>query len=150
MKILALVLLLTLTYVYAGNDPQVLTPHNSDDILDHLQGNNYNIYLLFFSASGPYEEIAIRNNKDVESGLNKILLDNPEIFYATIPHTNPNFNKLIQTTGIHAAPSVFLIVHGKGVWIYEGTSDLIVEKVRDFLPKFKEASAKHVDPYEAK
>ena len=136
----------TLAVVFAGND-QILTPKNSDDILDHLEGNNYNIYILFFAASSPYEEVAQRNNRDIESGLKTIVDDNPEIFFAKIDHSNPNFQKLLQVTGVNKAPSVFLMTHGKGVWIYEGSSALILERLRDFLPEFKEAAGHRKDPF---
>ena len=147
MKLLLLVLLVSVAAVYAGDD-QILHPKNSDDILDHLEGNNNNIYLLFFAASSPYEEVAKRNNKDIESGLKSIVTDNPEIFFARIDHSNPNFQKLVQITGAHHAPSVFLMTHGKGVLIYEGSSELILERLRDFLPQFKEASSHQTPPYQ--
>ena len=146
MKILFLVLAICIASVFAESD-QILHPKNSDDILDHLEGNNHNIYLLFFAGAGHYEEVAKRNNHDIEGGLKTILADNPEIFYARIDHTNPNFQKLIQVTGVHHAPSVFLMTHGQGVWIYEGSSELILERLRDFLPKFKEASSHQTSPY---
>ena len=145
MKLLLLVLLLS-AFALAEND-QILHPKNSDDILDHLEGNNQNIYLLFFAASSPYEEVARRNNKDIEAGLQSIITDNPEIYFARIDHSNPNFQKLLHATGVHHAPSVFLMVHGQGVWIYEGTSQLIIERVKDFLPQFKEASSHQTAPY---
>ena len=144
MKVIILVLLVLLSLAFAGED-QVLHPKNSDDILDHLEGNNYNIYLLFFAAATPYEEIAERNNKDIEEGLNKIITDNPEVFYARIDHTNQNFNKLIEITGVYQAPSVFLMNHGKGVWIYEGNSEMILSRLNDFLPEIKEAAGHQKD-----
>ena len=125
MKFLALVLLILLAGVFA-EDSQILQPRDSDDILDHLEGNNHNIYILFFAANSPYEEVAQRNNHDIELGLKSIIQDNPELFFARIDHTNPQFQKLVQITGVHAAPSVFVMTHGQGVWIYEGRSELIV------------------------
>ncbi|CAI2382187.1 unnamed protein product [Moneuplotes crassus] len=147
MKLVFLVLLVSASIVAAASD-QILTPRNSDDILDHLEGNNQNIYLLFFAASSPYEEVAHRNNKEIEEGLKSIITDNPEIYYARIDHSNPNFQKLIQVTEVHHAPSVFLMVHGQGVWIYEGTSELILERLREFLPQFKEAASHKTAPYQ--
>mmetsp|Transcript_13758 Transcript_13758/g.15417 ORF Transcript_13758/g.15417 Transcript_13758/m.15417 type:complete len:147 (-) Transcript_13758:61-501(-) len=140
MKFLLLVLLISISAVFAESD-QILHPKNSDEILDHLEGNNYNIYILFFAETSPYKEVATRNNKEIEDGLKSILTDNPELFFATIDHTNPNFQKLLQVTGVYHAPSVFVMAHGEGVWIYEGSSELILERLRDFLPQFKEASS---------
>ena len=145
MKLLLLILLALVT-VYAGED-QVLHPQNSDDILDHLEGNNYNIYILFFPSIGPYAEVDKEENKAIEDGLKAMLNDNPELFFATIDHTDPNFQKLLQVTGVHAAPSIFMITHGKGVWIYEGQPSLILERTKDFLPDFKEASSHQESPY---
>ena len=140
MKFLFLVLLISVGAVLADSD-QILHPKNSDDILDHLEGNNHNIYLLFFKEVSPYAEVAKGNNKEFEDGLKTIISDNPEIFFAEIDHTNPNFQKLLQITGVHHAPSVFVMTHGEGVWIYEGSTELILERLRDFLPQFKEASS---------
>ena len=144
----AFLVCMLLAFAFSATD-QVLTPQNSDDILDHLEGNNWNIYILFFAAASPCEEVATRNNNAVEAGLKTLLSDNPELFYAKIDHTNPNFQKLVARTGVHAAPSVYMMVHGKGVWIYEGTSKLILDRLDDFLPAFKEASASHKAPYES-
>ena len=143
-----LLVFLLIAVALAATD-QFIQPHNSDEMLDHLEGNNWNIYILFFAAASPYEEVADRNNNAIESGLKTLIADNPELFYAKIDHANPNFQKLVERTGVHAAPSVYMMVHGKGVWIYEGTSDLILERLSDFLPEFKEASANHKAPYES-
>ena len=147
MKLLFFVILALVAIVYGGKD-QILHPKNSDEMLDHLQGNNYNIYILFFPSVNTYEEVARENNKELEDGLEKILSDNPEIFFATIDHTNPKFNQLLQTLGVHDAPSVFLMVHGKGVWIYEGEARLVLNRLKEFLPEYKEASSHKEDPYE--
>ena len=146
MKILGLVLLLTIAITLADSS-HVLAPRDSDDLLDLLQGNNYNVYLLFFEAVNPFEEYKIRNNRDIEAGIQKILVDNPDVYYARIHHTNPHFQKLIHMTEVHAAPSVFLMTHGKGVWIYEGSSELILDRLKEFLTQFKQAASKNTDPY---
>ncbi|CAI2379251.1 unnamed protein product [Moneuplotes crassus] len=144
---LALVILLIVATAVLGENEQILTPSNSDQILDHLEGNNQNIYLLFFAASSPYEEVAHRNNKEIEDGLKSIITDNPEIYFARIEYGNPSFHKLAEVTQVNHAPSVFLMVHGQGVWIYEGTSELILERLKDFLPQFKQASSHKTAPY---
>ena len=146
MKLLILVLLMTMSVVLAETD-QVLYPKNSDEILDHLEGNNYNIYILFFAAASPYEEVATRNNRDIAEGLQRIVTDNPEVIFATINHADPNFQKLLQVTGVNRAPSVFIMNHGNGVWIYEGTSSLILDRLSDFMPKFKEAASHQTSPF---
>ena len=144
MKILLLVLWIAIAAVHCD---QVLQPKNSDDILDHLEGNNYNIYILFFAAASPAEELSRLTNAEIEKGINTLLTDNPELFYAKIDHTNPNFRKLVEVSGVRNAPSVFMMVHGQGVWVSEGTSALIIDRIRDFLPSFKQAASHHEKPY---
>ena len=63
MKAVAVFLLLALGMVNAAH---VLTPRNSDDMLNHLQGNNYNIYLLFFYQPNPIDEVLRTTNNDLE------------------------------------------------------------------------------------
>ena len=146
MKITALVFVLILALACA-QDSHVLTPKNSDDVLKHLEGNNWNVYVLFFAAASAREEIADRNNRAIEEGLSAILAENPSIYSAKIDHANPNFRGLVEKTGVHSAPSLYMMVHGQGVWIYEGTSTLILQRLRDFIPAFNQASANHEYPY---
>ena len=63
MKAVAVFLFLALGMVNAAH---VLTPRNSDDMLNHLQGNNYNIYLLFFYQPNPIDEVLRTTNNDLE------------------------------------------------------------------------------------
>ena len=125
----------------------VLTPRNSDDALNHLQGNNYNIYLLFFYQPNPIDEVLRTTNNDIERLVQGVLEENPDIMYAKVDESNPEFGKLFNVVGVTVTPAILLIVHGKGVWISGTNTRLMVERIRDFIPAFKQAAAHHTSPY---
>ena len=126
---------------------QVLKGKNSEEILNHLQSNNYNIYILFFVDPNAADSKTKDANQDIENKLGGVLSENQEIFYSKIDYTNENFNKLSSVVGVTETPAVLLIVHGKGVWLSGRNAELISERIRDFLPAFKQASAHHSNPY---
>ncbi len=144
MKAVAVFLLLTLGMVHCAH---VLTPRNSDDMLNHLQGNNYNIYLLFFYQPNPIDEVLRTTNNDLERLVQGVLTENPDIMYAKIDESNAEFAKLFNVVGVTVTPAILLIVHGKGVWISGTNTRLMVERIRDFIPAFKQAAAHHTSPY---
>lgn len=125
----------------------VLQPNDANEMLNHLQGNNYNIYILFFNDPNPADQATKDANEDIENRLSGVLSDNPEIFYAKIDNTNENFRKLATVVGVTSTPAVLMIVHGKGVWLSGTNSFLMTDRLRDFLPAFKQASAHHTNPY---
>ena len=125
----------------------VLQPNDANEMLNHLQGNNYNIYILFFNDPNPADQATKDANEDIEHRLSGVLSDNPEIFYAKIDNTNENFRKLATVVGVTSTPAVLMIVHGKGVWLSGTNSFLMTDRLRDFLPAFKQASAHHTNPY---
>ena len=141
---LALVLILA---VGITNAFHALTPANSEEILNHIQGNNYNIYVLNFHDSSVQDKDKQNTFKDIENRLGDVLNDNPEIFYASIDHSNEAFRKLEQTVGVTSIPAVLAIVHGKGVWLSGSNSYLMVERINDFIPALKKSSAHHSNPY---
>ncbi|CAI2382463.1 unnamed protein product [Moneuplotes crassus] len=144
MKILLLVLgLLTIT-AFAAHEIQV---NSADDILRHLQGNNYNIYLIHFFESAKNDQATVSTNKDLQTAMNKILSSNPDFFHATIDLSQHELTRLGSIIGLTSTPSILLIVHGKGVWVSGQSADLVTERLRDFLPKFVQASAHHSNPY---
>ena len=143
MKTIAVMFFLALTAQAA----HVLTPRNSDDMLNHLQGNNYNIYLLFFYQPNPIDEVLRTTNNDLERLTQAVLTENPDIMYAKIDESNPEYAKLFNVVGVTVTPALLLIVHGKGVWISGTNTRLMVERIRDFIPAFKQAAAHHTSPY---
>ena len=64
MKACALILLIAILGL--AQAAHVLTPRNSDDMLNHLQGNNYNIYCMFFYQPNPIDETLRTTNNDIE------------------------------------------------------------------------------------
>ena len=131
----------------AVTSTQVLKTQTSEEILNHLQSNNYNIYILFFADQKDVTTKAKEANQDIESKIGGVLNENQEIFYAKIDYSDPSFSKLSSVVGVTEAPAVLLIVHGKGVWLSGRNADLMGERIRDFLPAFKQASAHHSNPY---
>ena len=107
----------------------VLTPRNSDDALNQLWGNNYNIYLLFFYQPNPIDEVLRTTNNDIERQVQGVLEENPDIMYAKVDESNPEFGKLFNVVGITVTPAILLIVHGKGVWISGTNTRLMVERI---------------------
>jgi len=145
MKIVfALLLIIAIAGVRSSH---LLTPKDSDELLSHLQGNNYNIYILFFQNPQTTDERMKDANKDIEGRLGTVLSDNPEIFYAKIDASNEKFKKLASVVGVTSTPAVLLIVHGKGVWLSGTNSFLMTDRLQDFLPAFKQSSAHHSNPY---
>ena len=130
-----------------ANAAHVLTPRNSDDMLNHLQGNNYNIYLLFFYQPNPIDEVLRTTNNDIERLMQGVLEENPDIMYAKVDESNSEMAKLFNVVGVTVTPAILLIVHGKGVWISGTNTRLMVERIRDFIPAFKQAAAHHTSPY---
>ena len=142
--IIAVILLLALGSTYGYH---TLTPSNSEGMLNHLQGNNYNIYVLFFHDSSETDKDAQNTYEDIDGRLGSILDANDELFYAKIDHNNPEFRKLEQVLGVTSVPAVLVVVHGKGVWLSGNNSYLMTERLNDFIPAFKKSSAKHSNPY---
>ena len=142
--IIALILLFS---IYSVQSAHLLQPADANEVLNHLQGNNYNIYVLFFYDGKATDEASRNANQDIENRLSGVLSDNPEIFYSKIDNSNDNFRKLGSVVGITSTPAVLLIVHGKGVWLSGTNSYLLTDRLRDFLPAFKQSSAHHSNPY---
>ena len=142
--VLAVALLCLLGFTSAYHE---LTPSTSEDMLNHIQGNNYNIYVLNFWDSSKTDEATRNVYKDIESRLSDVLGDNPEVFYAKIDHADGTFAKLEQVVGVTSVPAVLIMVHGKGVWLSGTNSYLMTERLNDFIPAFKKSSAHHSNPY---
>ena len=139
-----LALLLALVTVKATRE---ITPKSADEVLHHLQGNNYNIYLLHFYESSNRDEKVSHANEDILNMLKKVVGDNPDFYYARIDLSDREFSKLGNVVGLTSAPAVLMIVHGKGVWLSGTNASLMADRLRDFLPAFKQASAHHTNPY---
>ena len=143
---LVFVLVLLFAWVTLQDDPQRLNPSTSEEILTLIQSNNYNLYTLFFYDSTTDNERKQQANKDIEQRIDDVLLDNEDVYFAKIDVSNPNFDKLKSVVGVTSTPSVLLMVHGKGTWISGTNSYLVVERLKDFLPNYKEASLHHANP----
>ena len=142
--VLAVVLMTILGFASAFHE---LKPTSSEELLNHIQGNNYNIYVLSFWDSSEKDKETQNVYKDIKSRLQSVLGDNPEVFYAEVDHSNQEFRKLEQVVGVTSVPAVLVIVHGKGVWLSGTNSYLMVERLNDFIPAFKKSSAHHSNPY---
>ena len=142
--LLSVALLLALATVQAAHQVE----HKSgDEILNHLQGNNFNIYVIFFYKSKATDDKTKSANEDIENRIGEVINDNPEIFYAKVDLSDPSYRKLGNVVGLKTTPAVLLIVHGKGVWMSGTNAYLTVDRLKDFLPAFKQASAHHTEPY---
>ena len=124
-----------------------LKPSNSEEILNHIQGNNYNIYVMYFYDSSVQKDELKESQKDIEKRLGEVLDDNSEVFYAKIDHNNQVFRKLESVVGVTSYPALLIIVHGKGIWLSGTNSYLMVDRLKDFVPAFKKSSAHHSNPY---
>ena len=145
MKIITVfVILLAILYMCSST---TIEAEDSGAVLDHIQGNNYNIYLLYFHQATSIDEVTLEANQDIEEDLEYLTTDNPDLQFFDINVQNPEFKTLIDTVEVPSTPCILLIVNGQGVWVYDGISDLIVDRINDFLPQFKEASAHHTEPY---
>ena len=136
--------------VLASKAAHVLQAKNSNEVLNHLQGNNYNVYILFFYDSKASDQLTKATNQDIENRLNNVLADNPEFFYSKIDSSDKNFQDLLDLqlnsdcigctskneVGTRSTPSILLIVHGKGVWLTANNSYLATDRLKDFLPAF--------------
>ena len=141
--IIALIVLMTIGYVHSAH---LLTPRTSEEMLNHIQGNNYNVYLLYF-YDGRANDGATRNaNQDIENTISGILSANSELFYAKLDSSNKNLAQVADVVGVTTTPAVLLMVHGKGVWLTASNSQLAMDRIKDFLPTFKQASAHHTSP----
>ena len=144
MKLIILVLALLACTVLAGGN---ITPKTHEEILSHLQGNNYNIYLIYFYESTNKEKNALSSSEDIQRSLTSVFKSNPEFFYAKIDLSDREFSRLGGVVGLTSVPAVLMIVHGKGVWLSGTNASLLTERLREFIPSFKQASAHHSNPY---
>ena len=142
--VLLITLLLAIALVRAGREIKAKT---ADDILQHLQGNNYNIYLIYFYESTNRDEKSVSGGQDIQKALGNVVEANPELFSAKVDLSDREFSRLGSVVGLNAAPAVLMIVHGKGVWLSGTNSYLLSDRLKDFLPAFKQASAHHSNPY---
>ena len=142
--VLLVALLLAFITVQAAHNVE----HKSaDEIMSHLQGNNYNIYLIYFYESRATDEKTKNAMSDIENRIGDVISDNPELFYAKVDLSNPEYSRLGNVVGLTSAPAALLMVHGKGVWLSGTNGRLMLDRVKDFLPAFKQASAHHTNPY---
>mmetsp|Transcript_21849 Transcript_21849/g.19388 ORF Transcript_21849/g.19388 Transcript_21849/m.19388 type:complete len:148 (+) Transcript_21849:31-474(+) len=141
--VLALLSLLAVTALAGGEIPV----KSSDDLLRHLQGNNFNIYLVHFYESASRDKGVQAGNEDIQRSLKNVLKANPEFFSAKVDLSNKELSRLGSVVGLNTTPAVLLIVHGKGVWLSGTNANLMIDRLRDFTPKFKQASAHHSNPY---
>ena len=144
MKFLLLVLALIACTALAGGE---FSPKTHDEILGHLQGNNYNVYLVYFYESANKDSATNQAGQDIQNSLRGVLGSNPEFFYTKIDLSDREFSRLGSVVGLPSTPAVLMIVHGKGVWLSGTNANLLADRLRDFIPKFKQASAHHSNPY---
>ena len=144
MKLIILVLALLACTAMAGGN---ITPKTHDEILGHLQGNNYNIYLIYFYESKNNDKNTVAASEDIQKSLGNVVNANSEFFYAKIDLSDPEFSRLGSVVGLTSAPAVLMIVHGKGVWLSGTNASLLTDRLRDFIPAFKQAASHHSNPY---
>ena len=144
MKLALLVLALFICTALAGGE---LNVKSQEELLRHLQGNNYNIYLVYFYESANRDQTAISASQDIQNKLKNVLASNSEFHYAKVDLSDKELAPLGNVVGLTSTPAVLMIVHGKGVWLSGTNANLMMERLRDFMPKFKQAAAHHSNPY---
>ena len=124
---------------------RIYTPVSSQQALDQIQGNNFNVYVLFFYQSNSIDDDGLTTNNAINNQLSSLLQrapyrDNETIIYMKIDASDKSFDELAQVVGITATPSVLLIVNGKGMWLSGANVPLLIERVEEFLPDYAQAS----------
>eukprot|EP00345_Euplotes_harpa_P006123 CAMPEP_0168318106 /NCGR_PEP_ID=MMETSP0213-20121227/279_1 /TAXON_ID=151035 /ORGANISM="Euplotes harpa, Strain FSP1.4" /LENGTH=137 /DNA_ID=CAMNT_0008319105 /DNA_START=16 /DNA_END=425 /DNA_ORIENTATION=+ len=137
MKLWSAVVLIALITLASGS--QVLIPRDSEEILSHLTNNNFNVYLLLFVDQSARDSDIRDLNQDLEGKLGTIVTSNSDIFFSKIDVSNPRLMKVVNEIGVTTTPAVLLMVHGKGVWLKGKNTYLMSERIKDFLPVFKQS-----------
>jgi hypothetical protein len=103
-----------------------------DDVESELEWEALVLAAFFhdsFYQPNPIDEVLRTTNNDIERQVQGVLEENPDIMYAKVDESNPEFGKLFNVVGITVTPAILLIVHGKGVWISGTNTRLMVERI---------------------
>ena len=146
-------LLLLLALASLSEAARQVTPRNSDEALDQLEGNNFNVYLLYFYQTSSLDKAGTTINNSIKDELNQLLSQAPYsrnegLVFMAIDESQSKFDKLAHVVGITVTPSILMMVNGKGMWFSGANVPLLMERIREFLPDFLAAAAQRtVPPY---
>ena len=139
MKIV-IVLLALFAFSYGYN---VLEHNNGRDILDELEGNNKNVYVLLFQAGATEGSALANRNDDYENALISRVLENyPDFWYSRVDANNRDYEELVSECGIDDAelqksPSILMIENGNGAWIHGPQT---ITKLEEYAPAYDRRS----------
>ena len=74
----------------------VLNSPTMDEILENLQGNNHNVYLIFFVDSTSKDQQVIIATKDVEEALHILLRTYPQVYFTKLDISHKDFKKFSE------------------------------------------------------
>ena len=126
---------------------KTLTPKSSEEVIDQLEGNNFNVYMIYFYQSSTTDKTSVT----LKDELNKLLTQSPydksdNLVYMKVDESDKRFQRLGAIVGITVTPSVLVMVNGKGMWFSGANVPLLVERLREFLPDFLQASSQRTVP----
>ena len=74
-------------------------------------------------------------------------MEGDNVFFCEVDKADSKYNALVEVSGVEVFPSLFLSVHGWGVWIETDNPDSLAESFSDWFLKMKEAAAHEESPY---
>ena len=74
-------------------------------------------------------------------------MEGENVYYSEVDINDARFTELLQTSGVYVFPSVFLSVHGWGVWIETENPDSLSKTFKEWFDKMKHASETEQSPY---
>ena len=74
-------------------------------------------------------------------------MEGDNVFFCEIDKQDSKYNPLIATSGVEVFPSLFISVHGWGVWIETDNPDSMSDTFAEWFAKMKEAAADEQSPY---
>ena len=104
----------------------------SDDLLTLLQGNNWDVYMIYFYKHSELDDDNLTTNNMLASQLEQ-LLELPQyknannLKYAKVDTTDDSYEKLATMLGITVTPSILLMINGKGMWLSGANVPLLME-----------------------
>ena len=124
---------------------QTIKHSKSDDLLNQLQGNNWDVYMIYFYKHSELDDDNLTTNNMIASQLEQ-LLELPQyknanqVKYAKVDVADDSYEKLATMVGITVTPSILLMINGKGMWLSGANVPLLMERVNEFLPDYIVAS----------
>ena len=116
---------------------------NGHDILRELEGNNNNVYIIFFYAAATDGSTLGNLNEDYEKALTSRVLDEyPEFYYAKVDANNKDYSEVVKQCGIDVdelqkSPSILIMENGNGAWIHGPQT---ISKIEEYAPAYSKRS----------